>query len=452
MVVPILVHMRLAWRVAALALAVSGLSLAAESEPWEVYRERRETLARKNSGGIILLFGYGAREAQDVRSPFRQESNFYYLTGWNEPGAGLLLLPRNESHETYGEILFLPARNVSEENWNGSRVSPDDPEIVGRTGFSDVRDVERLSSAVSRALEDYDSVRSLLPGKLGFADQQPPDRTERLEELAKGHSVGDVRPTIAAMRAVKTEGEIRLIERAIGATIAAHRAAWQKICPGIHEYQVSGLMIGKMLELGCSRVAYAPIVGSGPRALTLHYVANSGRLESGELVLMDVGGEYGQYAADLTRTVPVNGRFTARQKELYEIVLGAEKAAIAAVRPGMTLAGQGPNSLYEVALDYLDSHGKDKGGNSLGQYLRHSIGHYVGLGVHDPGSPHNALKPGMVIAIECGLYIPEEKIGIRIEDMVLVTKQGGRVLSQALPRGVEEIEEIMARGGRSSSE
>ena len=431
-----------------MALALSSLSVAAEREPWEVYRQRRETLARQRSDGIILLFGYREREAQDVRSPFRQESNFYYLTGWNEPGAGLLLLPQNASREKYREILFLPVRNASEESWNGSRTGPDDPEILARTGFADVRDVARLPPAVGQALESYDWVRSLLPGKVGFADQPEPDRTERLRELAEGRPIEDARPAIAALRAVKTDGEVGFIERAIGATIAAHRAAWSKIRPGIGEYQVSGVMIGKMLELGCSRPAYAPIVGSGPRALILHYVENSGRLESGELVLMDVGGEYGHYAADLTRTVPVNGRFTARQKELYEIVLGAEKAAIAAVRPGMTLAGRGRNSLYEIALEYLDSHGKDKRGDSLGRYLRHSIGHYVGLGVHDPGSPHNPLKPGMVLAIESGLYIPDEKTGIRIEDMVLVTKEGGRLLSGALPRGVEEIEEIMAAGGR----
>ena len=440
--------MRFGCRVVALALAVSTLSVAAEREPREVYQQRREALASKHSDGIIVLFGYREREAQDVRSPFRQESNFYYLTGWNEPGAGLLLLPQNESREKYREILFLPARDASEESWNGSRAGPDDPEILGLTGFSDVRDVERLPSAVSRALEDYGYVRSLLPGKVGFADQPEPDRTERLEELAPGYSVGDARPAITAMRAVKTEGEVGFIERAIGATAAAHRAAWSKIRPGVHEYEVSGVMIGKMLELGCSRVAYAPIVGGGARALTLHYVENGGRLESGELVLIDVGGEYSHYAADLTRTVPVNGQFSARQKELYEIVLGATEAAIAAVRPGMTLAGRGRNSLYEVGLEYLDSHGKDKGGDSLGRYLRHSIGHYVGLGVHDPGSPHNPLKAGMVIAIECGLYIPDEEIGIRIEDMVLVTKDGGRVLSGALPRGVEEIEKIMAGGGR----
>ena len=436
--------MRLGRRLAALALAVSTLSVAAEREPREVYRERREALVGQHSGSVILLFGYGEREAQDVRSPFRQESNFYYLTGWKEPGARLLLLPKSVSREKYGEILFLPSRDASDEGWNGSRIGPDDPEILERTGFSDVRDAARLPSTVSQALEDYDSIRSLLPGKAGFADQPEPDRTEGLEELAAGHSIGDVRPTIAAMRAVKTDGEIGFIERAIDATIAAHRAAWRKIRPGMHEYQVSGVMIGRMLELGCSRPAYAPIVGSGQRGLILHYIANSGRLKSGELVLMDVGGEYKQYAADLTRTVPVSGRFSARQRELYEIVLGAEKAAIAAVRPGATLAGRSRNSLYEVAFDYLDSHGKDKHGNSLGQYLKHSIGHYVGLGVHDPGSPHNPLKAGMVIAIESGLYIPDEEIGIRIEDMVLVTKDGGRVLSEALPREVEEIEEIMA--------
>jgi Xaa-Pro aminopeptidase len=160
---------------------------------------------------------------------------------------------------------------------------------------------------------------------------------------------------------------------------------------------------------------------------------------------MDVGAECSYYTSDITRTVPVNGKFSARQRELYAIVLGAQKAAIGAAKPGMTLGKATPNSLYQVALDYLNSHGKDRKGEPLGQYFTHGIGHHLGLDVHDANDPSLPLAPGMVVTIEPGLYIPDEGIGIRIEDVILITENGAKVLSSTLPRGVQEIERAMSR-------
>jgi Xaa-Pro aminopeptidase len=197
-------------------------------------------------------------------------------------------------------------------------------------------------------------------------------------------------------------------------------------------------------NLGCERNAYAPIVGSGPNSVILHYSANKRRMDAGEVVVMDVAAECGDYAMDVTRTVPVNGKFTARQKEIYEIVLGAQKAAIAAVKPGIK-AGRGEGTLQQIAFDYINTHGKDQHGAPLGKYFTHGLSHHVGLDVHDPSEPSVALKPGMVITIEPGIYIPEENLGVRIEDTILVTDTGCKILTGALPKDVEEIERLVGK-------
>jgi Xaa-Pro aminopeptidase len=196
---------------------------------------------------------------------------------------------------------------------------------------------------------------------------------------------------------------------------------------------------------GCERSAYAPIVGSGPNALVLHYSRNGRRMDLGDLLLMDVGAECAGYTADVTRTIPIGGKFTARQREIYEIVLGAQKAAIAAIKPGMSFAKNQPGSLYRIAYDYINTHGKDTRGQPLGQYFLHGLSHHVGLEVHDAWDPEQPLEAGMVITVEPGIYIADEGIGVRIEDTVLVTKDGARVMSEALPREVAEIEKLVGK-------
>jgi Xaa-Pro aminopeptidase len=196
------------------------------------------------------------------------------------------------------------------------------------------------------------------------------------------------------------------------------------------------------LEHGCE-VAYSPIVGSGPNGVVLHYSANQRRMDNGEVVVLDAAAECDSYASDITRTVPVGGKFSARQREIYLVVLGAQKAAIAALKPGVRLSGEG-DTLTKLAKDYMDAHGKDLHGEGLGKYFVHGLGHQIGLQVHDPNL-NGPLEAGMVVTIEPGIYIEEEGIGVRIEDVVLVTENGAKVLSAALPREPDEIEKAVAK-------
>ncbi|HUQ92177.1 MAG TPA: Xaa-Pro peptidase family protein [Bryobacteraceae bacterium] len=366
------------------------------------YRERRARLRQALPDTAILLMG-SADTSSDPRSPLLQEPNFYYLTGWLEPGAVLLILPEDAQPN---EILFLPPHNERKERYEGRRAAAGDEGVEKRTGFLVVRSTDIWEAEVAR----------LAP------------QAKKLSTISHA---------IARLRTVKSHTEIELLQRAIDVTSQAHLAAWKRPKTDLYEYQLAATMTATFLELGCERPAYRPVVGSGPNSVILHYGANRRRMDRGEVVVMDVGAECASYAADITRTIPVSGRFTARQRELYEVVLGAQKAAIAAVKPGAFLGATG--ELVKAARDYMDKH------DGLGKYFTHGIGHHVGLEVHDAMVPAEPLVPGMVITIEPGIYIPEENIGIRIEDMVLVTAQGGKVLSASLPREAAEIEKRLAK-------
>jgi Xaa-Pro aminopeptidase len=255
-----------------------------------------------------------------------------------------------------------------------------------------------------------------------------------------------VSPAVGTLRAVKSPGELVLLTKAIETSIDAHFAAMKMVHSGLYEYQVAAKMVEIHGEAGCETEAYAPIVGSGINSTVLHYNKLNRQIDGGEIVLLDVAGQYSGYAADITRTIPADGKFTPRQREIYEIVLGAQNAAFAALKPGMMMGGQGPNSLQKIAMAYIDSHGKDKEGRSLGRYYIHGLSHHLGLNVHDPSGPPRPLEAGMVITIEPGIYIPEENIGVRIEDDVLITPAGYELLTARLPRSPNEIEKIMAEG------
>ncbi|HVX65863.1 MAG TPA: Xaa-Pro peptidase family protein, partial [Bryobacteraceae bacterium] len=264
----------------------------------------------------------------------------------------------------------------------------------------------------------------------------------RIRSVAPMRELAEAEPVLAPLRAVKSAAEIAAIEHTADVSVEAHRAAWRRMAPGVFEYQVAASMAYTMLDRGCQGHAYDPIVGSGINGTVLHYSKNSRRIDQGDLVLIDAAAVCDAYADDITRTVPVSGKFTPRQRELYEVVLGAYKAAVAAVKPGATMA-----QLTETARAYMNAHGKDAKGEGLGKYLKHRVSHGVGLEVHDyPSASYTEpLREGMVITIEPGLYLPEESIGIRIEDTLLVTATGARVLGAALPVEAAEIEKAMAR-------
>ena len=219
--------------------------------------------------------------------------------------------------------------------------------------------------------------------------------------------------------------------------------------PGATEDAVAGIIIEKLMENGCERVSYAPIVGSGKNSTVLHYSNNSETMQSGDVVVVDAAGEYSMYASDITRTVPVNGHFTPRQREIYDIVKGAQKAAMDAFVAGTSYindpAHRHPDSLDTIAWNYMNAHGKDLHGEPLGKYFIHGIGHSVGIDVHDPWDYSKPIQPGMVFTIEPGIYIPEEKIGVRIEDVFYANPNGKlECLTCALPKDADEVEKIMA--------
>jgi Xaa-Pro aminopeptidase len=393
----------------------------------EEYRARRIELAKKLDDGVLVLFGHTEKGEENIRTGFFQESNFYYLTGWREPGAILLVAPPQDD-KPYA-VLFLPRRHPDQEKWTGRKAGPDDANIDQLTGFDTVLPVESFESELRKQLDRYSRIYTV--GERS---------TTELKALAPMRDVSDASQLIARLRMHKSPEELSLIQRSIDATLEAHRAAWKRAAPGDYEYQVAAAMTAVYFDHGCERNAYAPIVGSGPNSTILHYSRNSRRMDRGELLLMDVGAECAGYAADITRTIPVGAPFSKRQREIYEIVLGAQNAVIAAIKPGVPFGDLG-----KIAREYINTHGKDLHGEPLGKYFTHGIGHHVGLDVHDATDSSQPLAEGNVITVEPGIYIPEENIGIRIEDMVLVTKDGAKLMSGALARDPGEIEKALGR-------
>ena len=266
-----------------------------------------------------------------------------------------------------------------------------------------------------------------------------------LQLVAPQDKLKDVRQTISALREIKSPGEIAFLkQRDRPFARRASRSGMKMMRPGLYEYQVAAKMVEVHAMGGSEAEGYAPIVGAGPNSVALHYDKLSRKIEDGDIVVLDVGAQYAGYSADITRTLPANGKFTARQREIYDIVLGAQNAAMAAIKPGADLCKKGDQSVYKISYDYINTHGKDRHGKPLGQYYIHGLGHHIGLDVHDPGQYCEPLRPGMVVTMEPGIYIPEENLGVRIEDDVLITETGYKLLSQRLPRDPAEIEKIMA--------
>lgn len=430
----------------ALTFACS-LGYALDRQPGADYHARREALAKKAGGVVVLL---APLEPMDSVYAFRQENNFYYLSGVTIPGAGLLIAPATEAKDdvparAYTEILFLPPRNLRLEKFTGPQLGGDDPQAPKLTGFDRVEDMGKLPDEVAKSLANQ---RPIVFTELASQGSTPASE-DMLGFLRHSNALvffQDVKPMLSSLRTVKDAGEIALLQKAVDASVAAHAAAMKAAKPGVKEYEISALMQYEWDKRGCERPSYAPIVGSGHNSTVLHYSENTNTMKAGDVVVIDAAAEYSMYAADITRTLPTNGHFTARQKEIYDIVLGAQEAAMAAFVSGKSmLTGDSENSLNKVAHDYIKTHGKDLHGQPLDQYFIHGLGHYIGLDVHDPDDYKVPLGPGMAFTIEPGIYIPEENIGVRIEDDYLVGADGKLIkLSAALPSKADEVEKAMA--------
>ncbi len=421
-----------------------------DREPNSVYLERRARLAAHVDCPIVLL-GLTGREESSQTYVFEQEENFYYLTGHNEEGAGLVILPAKSSDTDAAnsprEILYLPAKNPRKEKWNGVRMSLADPGIEARTGFAIVKPFAEMRAAVESLAKTYPCIYTILPYEKELGGYPHEKEVEGwLQQVAPQIKLKDIRAQITARRQIKSPGEIAFLQRAIDLTVDSHLEAMRMMRPGLHEYEVAAKMVEVHAMGGSEAEGYAPTVGAGPNSTALHYDKLSRKIEDGDIVVLDVGAQYSGYSADITRTLPANGKFTPRQLEIYNIVLGAQNAALAALKPGMDLCQNGSKSLQKISDDYINSHGKDLHGKSLGQYYIHVLAHNIGLNVHDPGEYCKPLEPGMVVTMEPGIYIPEENLGVRIEDDVLVTDTGYKLLSERLPRDPAEIEKIMVQG------
>jgi Xaa-Pro aminopeptidase len=427
----------------ALLGAIAPLAHSLEKQPASVYRARRVALAAKLHGGVAVLFA--AEEAQLDLMPYRQDEDFYYLTGWNEPGAALMIVgeaPQDATPQAYKEVLFLPSRNLRMELYTGVKLGADTPGAAQTAGVDAVEPLTELPADLNRLHRPIwgqpDSEQA--KAAAGF--------TRATLGAAATTSVRDVVPLVAQLRVVKDAGEIDLLRHASDASIAAQFAMMKAVKPGVTERALAGKMWAAWMEKGCERASYAPIVGSGINSTVLHYSDNTRTPEDGDVLLVDAACEYSMYASDITRTVPVNGHFTARQREIYNIVLGAQQAAVDAFVAGKSKINdrdrKDPDSLDTAAFNYINTHGKDLHGEQLGKYWLHGLGHMVGIDVHDPADYPAVLKPGMVFTIEPGVYIPEEKIGVRLECVFLVGADGKLIdLVAALPHTAEDVEAAM---------
>ncbi|HET9804160.1 MAG TPA: aminopeptidase P N-terminal domain-containing protein [Candidatus Acidoferrum sp.] len=422
-----------------------------EREPNSIYASRRATLV-SHCDGPVILWGFTGREEVAQTYIFSQEYDFYYLTGHNEEGAGVILLPPKNADAGGGprEMLFLPPKNVELEQWNGVRMSPTDPNISERTGFSTVKPFSEMRTVVESLARNYPAFCTILPYQKelgGYPHEKAV--TDWLTLVAPQTKLKDIRPQIEQQRQYKSPGEVAFLQKAIDLSDDSHLAAMRMMRPGLFEYQVGAKMVEIHAMGGSESEGYAPIVGAGPNSTSLHYDRLDRKIQDGDIVVLDVGAQYSGYSADITRTIPANGKFTPRQREIYDVVLGAQNAAIAAIKPGANFCRSDKESLFLIAYNYINTHGKDLHGKPLGQYFIHGLGHGIGLDVHDPGESCRPLEPGMVITIEPGVYIPEEHLGVRIEDDFLITETGARFLSEKLPRDPDQIERIMAEAAAS---
>jgi Xaa-Pro aminopeptidase len=382
--------------VAVAAPAFSG-ERAAPIAP-EVYAKRRAALVARLRekdalpAGAYVTIRSGEQAEGEHDLDFRVRSDFYYLSGIDAPGASIEIGPDRDA-------LLLPARDRAAERWEGPRLTAEDPRAAA-LGFKEVGTTR--AGKTEKVSDDLDS---------------------------------RVRREIAALRLVKDEHEIARLRRACAISALAHAEAGRSIEPGMAEFEVDALVRYVFRREGAERAGYPSIVGSGPNSCFLHYNRNDRVMRAGDLVVLDAGAEFGRYTADVTRTFPVSGRFTEEQRRVYDAVLRAQDAGIAAVRPGATV-----REVHRAAAAVLAEAG-------LARYFFHGTSHWLGLDVHDVGDYDAKLAPGMVLTVEPGAYIEEKALGVRIEDDVLVTPWGCEVLTAAVPRRADEIEAVMREKG-----
>jgi Xaa-Pro aminopeptidase len=449
-------------------LAAPPAAAAVEGALDDPFHRRRERFLEEIGGGVAVLCSAPELiKSRDTEIRFRQDSDFFYLTGFTEPGVAVLT-PHDGEHRF---TLFVRPRDPERETWNGPRAGVEG--ALERFGADAAYPLEALEETLKPLLEPAAAIWYAL-GSDDAMDRRITGwiREWRLRRARTGKGPSDVMDpagVLDPMRVVKEPGEVELIRRACRLSADAHRAAMRAARPGVGEWELASVVNAAFTAAGpeCAP-AYPTIVGSGVNATVLHYTLNRRRAEAGDLVLIDAGAEWAMYCGDITRTFPVGGRFTPPQRAVYEAVLRAEEAAIALVRPGVTVAEvhdatRAVLARELVALGLLSGDpGELAQGDALKRFYMHQTSHWLGLDVHDAGDYRARggdwlpLRPGMVFTVEPGIYVPADAegapaelrgIGVRIEDDVLVTEDGCEVLTRGVPVDPDEIERLVGSGG-----
>lgn len=419
----------------------------------------------------IIPAAHEARRSYDTEYKFRQDSDFSYLTGFPEPDAIAVIDPAAKKPYT----LYVRPRDPEMETWFGRREGVDG--AVKNHIADRALPIEKFAADLAKMIDGHDKLyyRFGVDEKLDLQILQylSTQRQRRLKSPYPPHTIIDPTILIHEMRLHKTPDEVKLMQKAATISAEAHILAMQKTKPGMNEFQVESLIEAYMRENGASGVAYNSIIGGGENATILHYVENNRPLKDGDLLLIDAGAEYRGYAADITRTFPVNGRYSKAQREVYDVVLDVQLQCIEATKTGNTVKKRQELSI-ELLTEGMKKLGLLKGKTKelikkrlFMKYYMHGVGHYLGLDVHDAGryftdqtaKNSRPFAPGMVLTVEPGLYIPPEDksaparyrgIGIRIEDDVVVTEDGNLNLTAKVPKNPDEIEALMQNGAQQA--
>lgn len=430
------------------AAAMTGEGMLA-NQPLNEYAARRQKLLSQVKDGVIVLLGAREEDLGEV-GRFRQKNDFMYLSGVETPGAFLILVPAGLiADKPAQEILFIPPRNLTQEKWTGPQMGPG-PEAEKLFGIQQVLPSDKFFSTLldivgsaprTEGRGQGAKIYTLVPGGPDATMSREGRFVETLRGVSPAYRIIDVARTIGEMRKIKSASEQALLQKAIDISGEGQRDCRAFVKPGVFEYEVQAVIEAAFTRNGSERPAYPSIVGSGFYSTVLHYNENKKRIDDGDLIVVDVGAEYSYYAADTTRTYPASGKFTERQRQVYQLVLDAQRAAEKAFKLGESTTA----SLKQVAAEVMRSSPlRDSHGNTLDRYFIHGLSHWLGMDVHDVGDYSRPLPVGSVITIEPGIYIPDEKLGVRIEDDYLVTENGLVKLSAKIPSDPDEIERLMA--------
>lgn len=422
--------------------------------PQEEFRKRRSALLAQLPDSSVAIFHSALTKTRsnDIEYEYRQNNNLYYLTGITEHNTVLALVKGGIEIDsaTVNEILFVPKRNPRTAAYLGETLSI--TKAKTKFGFEVVKTYDTLGKTLNSILSGRKTLLYSFPFEFlydALSHQRyfiAQNAKKRLKEKFAGLKVKSPSKILAKLRQIKSDAELRLLQKSIDITGEAHLTAMRAARPGMYEYQLEAIIEHVFKYNGAEYPAFPSIVGSGPNSTILHHWKNRRKIARGDLIVIDIGAEYRGYSADITRTIPANGKFSKQQREIYEIVLRAQKEAIAAVKPGVPF-----RDIHKVAKKVINEAG-------YGKYFIHGTSHYVGLDVHDVGG-RGPLQPGMVLTVEPGIYIREGaeidkaywNIGVRIEDDILVTEDGHKVLSDKAPREIADIEKLMKEGNKLTS-